>query len=988
MPEYQLTLTVVGKDEASSVFNAIGRSLERIGEITAGMLLSRLILAATGKLAEFAASAVNAAAQFQFMQIGLEGLVAREMSMMTDYASTIAEVYPKAQVAAKGLMDELAKISILSPYTVEAVQQVFKLSVAFGFTTDQAKRMTAGLLNMAAGIGATQEMLQRMAYNLSQINLQGKVTKLDIRQLALAGLDLVAVLRYVGKEMGINIQTHLDFNKAIESGQITWEQFSILFAKYADENFGGAAERMSRTLLGLRSTWHDIWVLTIPKMLLPAVEAITNTLGKVLDVLINVRESGHLEVIGEVWGKAVTTMLVPINTLIDALIAWQDISAATTQVFQGTASIIMGTGPAVDAWAQSMVGASGEMVNLGIKSRGLAFILTRAFGPDKAKAIADTFFKVSGILGKIWDYIGGRLIQLKQSFSFVWSGITTVIEQEGGRIWDAIKRIFAAFGLLGEGSGDAVFGSIVLNAHRLGVWIATNGDNIATFFENLATNIEKAVGWIKKMNFGSIFDAFSTGGVTGAIEEVRLKVMNLFNLSPDTSWGDLISTELNKVWESLDKLTGGKLGDFISFLKTDAIPAVKELFGWFKEHEDTIIKVATAFAVLATAFTPLAIGLKPLMGGLGGLTTGLVKLIPVIAMAGGITKYLSLAFSMAKMAFVLFLGISVPVIAILAAIGAAVGIFVAMFMTNFGGFRDFLFAAWAAIQPLLVELGNLFAVTWQAIGIAVQRVWQDILAPALKGIGWVLQNVVFPVILLLVQYFVGRFIPAAQQIAAYITDKIIPVFQTAGQKMSPLTEFIKNILLIVFHLLRLALEGIWAVLSTYVIPMFTTIWKILKEKVWPAIVDVAKVVWENLVKAFEWLKDKILGPLAKALQPIVDLFKGIYDWVKKLVDMLAKLKIPKDLEQGSPSPFEQSLMDTASMMDSLTSIYVPNLNKALGSIDIGNFTPNMSPPSSGGRPSSSLASGRSVTVNVNASVSSQVDVYRMAYQISSVIKGA
>ena len=201
-------------------------------------------------------------------------------------------------------------------------------------------------------------------------------------------------------------------------------------------------------------------------------------------------------------------------------------------------------------------------------------------------------------------------------------------------------------------------------------------------------------------------------------------------------------------------------------------------------------------------------------------------------------------------------------------------------------------------------------------------------------------------------------------------------------------QFIKNILLVVFHLLRLALEGIWAVLSTYVIPMFTTIWKILKEKVWPAIVDVAKVVWENLVKAFEWLKDKILGPLAKALQPIVDLFKGIYDWVKKLVDMLAKLKIPKDLEQGSPSPFEQSLMDTASMMDSLTSIYVPNLNKALGSIDIGNFTPNMSPPSSGGRPSSSLASGRSVTVNVNASVSSQVDVYRMAYQISSVIKGA
>ncbi|MCB0040697.1 MAG: tape measure protein, partial [Caldilinea sp.] len=216
--------------------------------------------------------------------------------------TSISDAMPQAQERAKKLMDELARISILSPYEVEAVQQTFKLAMAFGYTADEATQFTKAILNVAAGTGASNEMLQRMAYNFAQIRMQGKVTAVDIRQLAMAGFDLNSVLQSVGQQFGVTIRTHEDFNAAIANGSITWAQFTEGFAKYADDNFGGASERMSRTLNGLKSTFSDLFKLTLPKIVGPALEEVTGLLSDFLDGLLKIRETGILDVLGQKLG--------------------------------------------------------------------------------------------------------------------------------------------------------------------------------------------------------------------------------------------------------------------------------------------------------------------------------------------------------------------------------------------------------------------------------------------------------------------------------------------------------------------------------------------------------------------------------------------------------------------------------------------------------------------------------------------------------------
>jgi len=241
--------------------------------------------------------------------------------------TTISEAYPIAQARAKELMNELARLAIVSPYQVEMVNSTFKLAMTFGYTSKEAMSFTKAILNVAAGTGATNEMLHRMAYNFAQIRMVGSVTKMDMRQLAMAGFDLSAVLEYTGKKYGILIKDHLDFNKAIASGKITWQQFTEAFAEYADVNFGGASERMATTLMGLQSTFKDIFALTMPQILRPAMEQVNERLSTMLNLFLDVRDSGVLETWGVQLGVGVKNALAPVDRVLKTVQTFRDLQA-------------------------------------------------------------------------------------------------------------------------------------------------------------------------------------------------------------------------------------------------------------------------------------------------------------------------------------------------------------------------------------------------------------------------------------------------------------------------------------------------------------------------------------------------------------------------------------------------------------------------------------------------------------------------------------
>lgn len=280
------------------MLSGIGGSLRSIGTIAGGILTSQVFMAIANQIGNMSRAAFDAVSQFQSMQMMLTNLQARELIRSGDFEDMNAALRAAAPLA-EATMNQLARIATLSPYQLENVSNTYKMAMAFGFSAKESTVFTDALLNMAAGVGANGEMLDRMAYNLAQVRMQGKVTAMDIRQLAMAGFDLVDVLKYVGKQMDVNIQTHEDFNRAIATGQITWEDFTKYFAEYADKNFGGASERMSRTLEGLKSTFKDVFMLTMPKILGPAADIITGYLNDILNKFMAFANSGALEQIGQ-----------------------------------------------------------------------------------------------------------------------------------------------------------------------------------------------------------------------------------------------------------------------------------------------------------------------------------------------------------------------------------------------------------------------------------------------------------------------------------------------------------------------------------------------------------------------------------------------------------------------------------------------------------------------------------------------------------------
>jgi hypothetical protein len=112
--------------------------LSRVAEVALGVSLARGLERIASGFLEIASSAIDATAQIQMMEVGLSSLISREMVQLSDGIRTVADVLPEAELRAKGVMDELARIAILSPYQLEAVNYTYRMAMAFGYTSKES----------------------------------------------------------------------------------------------------------------------------------------------------------------------------------------------------------------------------------------------------------------------------------------------------------------------------------------------------------------------------------------------------------------------------------------------------------------------------------------------------------------------------------------------------------------------------------------------------------------------------------------------------------------------------------------------------------------------------------------------------------------------------------------------------------------------------------------------------------------------------------
>lgn len=507
MPEYNINITVSGKDKASPALKGVGGALSSMGKIAGGIIGAQIFTKIANGILNLGKKAISSTANLQAMQVGLEGLLAREIALAGGF-DTISAALPEAQKHAKGLMDELARIAIVSPYQIETINNTFKTAMAFGWASDEAKSFTKSVLNVASGVGASNEQMGRMSYNLAQIKLQGRVTAMDIRQLAMAGFDLTGVLKYVGDQMGVQIDDHNDFNRALERGKITWQDFITNFEKYADDNFGGAAERMSRTLVGLGSTIKDVFALTFPAILGPAAEIFTEFAGGMLDNFFLLRDSGVLEQIGENFGTAVGDWLVP----------FQEFSGRVGEMFGLMfAEGVIEDGMDISLKKMDFASAFQEVFSIDLGSIPLLDQLSGVFDRIKA-AIGDVFTEIKGFVeenGDTFTEIASSLLEIGTAiWDFAYPALLT--------LWQDVLEPLAA-GVLENLALWLETIAQLLEGDFAGAW-ATVGGIMTAWFGTLKELFSNLINWLSETFLGEGIAVITGRFVTywaGAVNSVK-----------------------------------------------------------------------------------------------------------------------------------------------------------------------------------------------------------------------------------------------------------------------------------------------------------------------------------------------------------------------------------------------------------------------------------------------------------------------------------
>lgn len=168
---------------------------------------------------------------------------------------TLLESGEKADVFLKQLWDFAATTPFEFPELTQAAQRM----KAFGFATEEILPLMEAVGNISSALGGGSEIVGRMTYNLGQMKAMGKVTGRELRDLAMAGVNLGDVYDIIAKKMGkTTAEIKGILNSARGASGIDIDIFLEAFKEVGTSGkFLGAMAEQAKTFTGAMSTIRD-----------------------------------------------------------------------------------------------------------------------------------------------------------------------------------------------------------------------------------------------------------------------------------------------------------------------------------------------------------------------------------------------------------------------------------------------------------------------------------------------------------------------------------------------------------------------------------------------------------------------------------------------------------------------------------------------------------------------------------------------------------
>lgn len=298
-----------------------------LSQVFGGMLAATAIREAASGFMQLSRDALTAYSNYEMLGQSMRSLAAREM-MNAGVAGSMSQALEMAGDKARELLNWTQKLAIESPYTQAGVAATYRQALAYGFTSDQAKRMTQAMIDYATATGQGEDAMQRAALALGQIQAKGKLAGQEVLQLVNAGIPVDTILaRAFGR-------TTAEIVKMREEGVIPADKAIQAIIQSIEEDFGGAGKRAAGTFAGLLSTLNDIKEVGLREYFGAAFQDIQPKLQAFVETF---QKPETIEKIRQ-WGKGLAVTIDKVVTNGEKLITW------FTNLEQSSRDLVIGLG--------------------------------------------------------------------------------------------------------------------------------------------------------------------------------------------------------------------------------------------------------------------------------------------------------------------------------------------------------------------------------------------------------------------------------------------------------------------------------------------------------------------------------------------------------------------------------------------------------------------------------------------------------------------
>ncbi len=252
----------------------------------------------------------------------LEGAVVSFTTQSRVGTMGLAEALGLAVGPAEKLLGWVTQIALQSPFGEEAIMDVLRRAAGYEFATQAfgglvteqerlnlaqeggvvtAQRLTLAIIDFISAVGEPVGSLANLIRALGQVKGHGRLLGMEVRQLVNAGMTI----DFMAMAMGMTAD---EFERARAEGEIFADEFIPALVIAIEEGLGGAAERLSKTLSGLKENFGDLRRVMLREMFGPLVYAIEPALLRFYEQM----SSPENIVAMRTWGEGFRDRLIEI----------------------------------------------------------------------------------------------------------------------------------------------------------------------------------------------------------------------------------------------------------------------------------------------------------------------------------------------------------------------------------------------------------------------------------------------------------------------------------------------------------------------------------------------------------------------------------------------------------------------------------------------------------------------------------------------------